>query len=87
LPNDVPEAEAAFDARVRARFAIGTAEDVLISEIAEQGFKLTYRAMDGLHDATFYRRRFPFTTLWSIRWKSEAGRITEIWGVFGIRGP
>jgi len=87
LPATVTEARAAFDARVRARFAIGTTEASLISELAGEGFKPSYWEADDLHDATFRRRRFPFATLWSVRWRSESGRITEIWGVYGIRGP
>ena len=86
LPSDVQESEAAFDFRVKERFPAGTSEDAVKAELRQQGFDLL-PAYDGVQDATFYRKRFPFTTLWSVRWRANSGMITDVWGVHGIRGP
>lgn len=86
LPSDVREGERAFDGRVKERFPMGTSEDAVKAELQKQGFDLL-PAYDGVQDATFFRKRVPFTTLWSVRWKANSGRLTDVWGVYGIRGP
>lgn len=90
LPSNVAQAEAAFDKRIKERFPAGTPENQLIAELKHQGFDRLASARDeegDWHDATFYRRRFPFTTLWSVRWRAAAGRVDRVWGVHGIRAP
>ena len=83
LPSEVTEAEPIFDARVKDRFPMGTSQDELKAELQEQGFRLS-PAYPGFQDATF-RRRFPPTTTWSIRWKADRGKLTDVWGVPGSR--
>jgi len=73
-----------FDSRVRQRFPPGSSEDDLKAELAKQGFKLA--EYDGVHDATLYRG-WIVKAMWSVRWKSQYGRITDLWGVFGYKAP
>lgn len=84
LPHKLPEAEVEFDARVKQRFPPGTSEDDLKAELVKQGFKLAeYR---DVHDATLYRG-WIMKAMWSVRWKSQHKRITDLWGVFGYKAP
>ena len=86
LPENIEEANGEFDSRVKERFALGMAEVDLVRELRNQGFE-RLPSSRGIEDATFYRKNFPFVTLWSVRWKSENGKVTEVWGVHGVRGP
>ena len=89
LPSKVLEAEPLFDRRVKARYPVGTPEEAVMGELGAQGFRPVggTDGPAGYRDLTFRRKRFPFTTLWSVRWRARAGKIEEIWGVHGIRGP
>ena len=85
LPRMVPEGKLAFDARVRGRFPPGTVEEILKEELVRQGFKLL-PGNPQVHDATLYRG-WIVRAMWSVRWKSQNGRITDLWGVFGYKAP
>jgi hypothetical protein len=90
LPSNFDEAKEAFDARVKSRFPRGSTESELIREVEAQGFKLSspfYSETGEWHAATLYRRRLALTTIWSLRWRSVEGRIEEVLGVYGFRGP
>jgi hypothetical protein len=85
LPRKLPEGELAFDARVRERFPSGTSEEELKADLLKQGFKLLPE-FDGVYDASLYRG-WIVKAMWSVRWKSQRGRITVAWGVFGYKAP
>lgn len=90
LPDNVTLAEAMFDERVRSRFPVGSSEAELVAHLRQEGFEAPDSSKDGRgvwHDATFWRRRWPFRTLWSVRWRARAGELEEVWGVHGIVGP
>jgi hypothetical protein len=87
LPEDVTQAERIFDARVKARFPVGTDERRLLSELQRQGFRPSPNFGDGIRDASFYRDEFVTKTVWSVRWRANAGHVVEIWGVYGILAP
>ena len=86
LSDNLVQANDEFDHRVKERFAVGMPESELVTELSRQGFERLppYR---GVQDATFYHREFPFVTIWSIRWRTSDGKVTDIWGVHGVRGP
>ncbi len=86
LPTGYAEGERLFDRRVKEMFPIGTSEERLLEELQKQGFELL-PAFDGVNDATFTRDNWIFQTIWSVRWRAEEGRIKDIWGVYGGRGP
>ena len=90
LSSDVRQAGPLFDRRVKEQYPVGMSADALLTELKTNGFRLVGESHDErgvVRDATFYRRRFPFATLWSVRWRESAGKIEEIWGVYGVIGP
>ena len=95
LPEDVRLAEREFDERVKNAFVVGSEADLMIAELKWQGFEdpRNWSDDDGTperyHDirSMRYSRGSMFRTLWSVRWKEQEGRITEIWGVYGIIAP
>lgn len=95
LPQKVDQAQAAFDLRVKQRYPAGSDATVMVSVLKEQGFEGPeswepdyeqpspeehIRSMD-------FRSGSIFSTLWSVRWREKGGKITEIWGVYGIIAP
>ena len=88
LPSNYAEGEAIFDARLKSRFPVGTQEEKLVNELSRQGFPIPpVRDSQGNAYSEFTRSDFIFQTIWSVRWRAEDGRIAEIWGVYGGRGP
>ena len=87
LAQSAIEGQEAFDARVKARFAIGSPVDLMVSELRKQGFKESTSETEKFRSLYYRNDRFPVYTLWSVRWREERGEITEIWGVFGHTGP
>ena len=89
IGRDLPtkNAERTFDQRVKSHFPPGTDETRLAAELRNQGFRqgMPY---EGVQDASYIQRHFPFfQTIWSVRWRARNGKVTEIWGVYGSRGP
>ncbi len=95
LPVKVDQAQAAFDLRVKQRFPVGSDASAMVSALKVQGFdgpaswepdsaqpspEEHVRSMD-------FRSGSVFSTLWSVRWREKGGKITEIWGVYGIIAP
>ena len=95
LPEDVRLAEREFDERVKKAFVVGSEADLMIAELKRQGFEDPRNWSDDVgtperyHDirSMRYSTGSMFQTLWSVRWKEHEGRITEIWGVYGIIAP
>lgn len=85
LPSNYAEGQRVFDARVRKRFPLGSPETELVAELRRQGFSIV-AGTDGQF-ATFSNRSFPIETVWHVGWKSDQGRITDVWGVHGGIGP
>jgi hypothetical protein len=85
LPSTYTEGEKVFDARLKAKFPPGTDEDKLVEALSGDGFKILVSPTGRF--ATFSDGRFPVASVWNIGWKTDAGKVTEIWGVYGGRGP
>lgn len=86
LSGAYAEGERAFDRRLKQRFPPGTSERELTDALERQGFR-RLPPVDGVEDATFFRDRFPFRTIWSVRWRTDRGRVIAIWGVYGVQAP
>lgn len=86
LPPEYAEGEKVFDRRVKAKFPIGTSEGDLIAELRSQGFSVDFRGRCVVQSAKI-ERGLIFRTGWSVRWRAKAGRIEEIWGVYGVAAP
>ena len=86
LPSNYAEGEQIFDQRIKARFPAGTDEKQAIEELQGQGFQLS-PSMEGVRDATFIRKEAVFQTIWSMRWRANDGKISEVWGVYGVKAP
>ena len=87
LTQSAIEGQRAFDARIKDRFAVGSSVDSMMSELSSQGFEESTFQNDKFRTLNYRNDRFPVHTLWSVRWREEQGKITEIWGVFGHTGP
>jgi len=85
LPSRYAEGERAFDARVKDHFPIGSEEAKLIVEVERQGFSLVTNEHGSF--ATFSDNKFLVQSVWHIGWKANDGRIEDIWGIYGGRGP
>lgn len=85
LPPSYAEGEQVFNARLVARFPVGTAEVALVEELKRQGFSIK----DGSSGrfATFIEKNLIVSNVWNVGWKVENGTISKIWGVYGGRGP
>jgi hypothetical protein len=95
LPEKVNEAQPVFDRRVKQSFPVGSDAAAMVAALKEQGFDgpeiwpadheqpsagANIRSMDFLSGSIF-------KTLWSVRWRQEGDKITEIWGVYGFIAP
>ncbi|WP_143255930.1 hypothetical protein [Altererythrobacter xiamenensis] len=87
LTQSALEGQEAFDERIKDRFAIGSPVDLMVSELRKQGFEESTFEKEKFRTLDYRNDRFPVHTLWSVRWREEQGKITEIWGVFGHTGP
>lgn len=85
LPRKYSEGEAIFDARVKQRFPPGTAEHILMAELARQGFELDKSA--GAYRSATFSRGFILRTIWSVRWKSSGGQVEDIFAIYGVIAP
>ena len=87
LSQKVPEGQDAFDKRIKARFRIGSASNDMVEVLREQGFEESSYPQERFRTLDYRNGGFPVHTLWSVRWREEQGRVTEVWGVFGPTGP
>lgn len=78
--------ERELNERVRARFPVGSSEAAMAAELHRQGFSTDPIERDerGIwHSATVERHELVCIIIWSVRWRSQGQRITEIWAVYG----
>tara|TARA_R110000751_G_scaffold2018_18_gene10541 strand:- start:325863 stop:326201 length:339 start_codon:yes stop_codon:yes gene_type:complete len=87
LSQSAIEGQEAFDARIKKRFAVGSSAEAMVSELTEQGFEESTFQKKQVRTLDYRNDRFPVHTLWSVRWREDQGKITEVWGVFGHTGP
>ncbi len=85
LPSSYTEGERVFDARLKQRFPVGTKADDVATDLRQQGFSVQSDG-DGGH-ATFSDKAPIVQSVWNVGWKSNGGQITEVWGIYGGRGP
>ncbi|WP_408588136.1 hypothetical protein [Novosphingobium sp.] len=87
LPSDVRDAEPEFDRRVKAAYPRGSSEENVIADLRRNGFEVSPREPDGYRFADLKRGNLICQTIWSVRWKAEAGMLGEVFGVYGFRCP
>jgi len=87
LPSDIRDAEPEFDRRVKAAYPIGSPEENTVADLRRAGFEVSSRALDGYRSADIKRADAICQTIWSVRWKADAGRLREVFGVYGFRCP
>jgi hypothetical protein len=85
LPSKYVEGTKVFDERVKARFPIGMSEVNLIQELRNQGFSIDRKYFD--HESATITRGLVLRTIWSVRWRAKAGRVEEVWGIYGVIAP
>ena len=59
----------------------------MVRILEKQGFKSSGLGHEKFRYLYYRNGGFPVHTLWSVRWREEEGKITEVWGVFGHTGP
>lgn len=84
LPSDVREAQAEFDRRTRVAFPVGSSEAEVVAELKRAGFDVDPVARDGLRSAEVRRADWVCHRVWSVRWRSEAARVRDVSGLFGL---
>jgi hypothetical protein len=73
------EASAAFDARVKARFPIGSSAGALLVELKSQGFIVSQDQTDASTFSALYDAPgFPCRLFWRVRWSADNAKITAI---------
>jgi hypothetical protein len=89
LSSNYADGKKVFEARLKARFPVGTSEQALLDELRRQGFERLpdHPGLGDFKSATFCRNELIFRTIWSVSWRSEGGRILEILGVYGCIAP
>lgn len=87
LPSNVRQAEPEFDRRVKAAFPIGIPEGDMILKLQGDGFKISPPGPDGYRSGDIKRGDFICQTIWSVRWRADAGILREVFGVYGHRCP
>ena len=85
LPTNYAAGEKVFDARLKAKFPAGADVRTLAGTLEAQGF--TVRTDDRGGHASFNDKRFPVANVWNIGWDAKDGKMTQIWGIYGGRGP
>jgi len=101
LPNDTPPPLGAdlgcdafspnceaFDARVKSRFAIGSSETALVSELQREGFRAhrsggTFASFD--HEYTYKAsQQLVCNLVWRVDWRADQdGNILDVYGQHG----
>lgn len=77
----------AFDKRVKEQFPVGSAENLMLSELRKEGFgiPLKYPLTRGYaSSANFSQRQGVCDVTWAIEWNVESGKITAIEGSRGM---
>ena len=87
LPADVGQAQKVFDRRVKAAFAVGADEEGVVDGLARKTFQIDRLSPDGLRMATLTKADGICQKIWSVRWTAKAGKISQIWGVYGLACP
>jgi hypothetical protein len=89
LPSNVEKADAEFNRRVQNRFAIGSSEVKLFSELNRQGFRPNNEKGDGIvekgHIVRVYSAhmsQFPCDLIWNVVWQADDDRLMELRGVY-----
>jgi len=85
LPHDARDAQREFDRRVRSAFPVGTSENAAISALKANGFSVSPVGSDGFRSANIKRGDAICQTIWSARWRADAGELREVIGVYGLQ--
>lgn len=85
LPAEYAEGAKIFDARLKARFPAGSDAGAMAETLRQQGFAVLVTAQGG--SAQFSDNAVPVSNVWNIGWTANAGRVAEIRGIYGGRGP
>ena len=91
LPHTFAEADPAFDARVRARFPIGTEEAVVVRELVRERFKITAVHAPPINNPDGFTAEadhggnmgIACELKWTVIWRADQGRISAIEGHYG----
>ena len=85
LPAEYAEGKKIFDARLKARFPMGSDARAMAETLRQQGFAVLVTPQGG--SAHFSDKALPVSNVWNIGWTAKDGRLAGIWGVYGGRGP
>lgn len=83
LPGDVSQFSSELDARIRARFPLGTREEGLIAFLADEGFTPEWRRGADANAGYFLRKGLFCWERVRVIWRAdEQGTLTEVGGAF-----
>lgn len=87
LPSEWKAANAQFDARVRARFPIGTLIPKFLSELNAEGFEPTWFEADRFYGVKRKEQDFPCVIVARIYWRAgQNGTVTAVRTHYGQEG-
>jgi hypothetical protein len=87
LPSNYAEGRKVFDERVKGAYPIGMSEADLVGDLRSKGYSIEVPANEADWGCATILRGVIFQHIWSVRWRARAGKIDDIWGVYGVIAP
>jgi hypothetical protein len=87
LPLGVtPESDQAFDERVRSRFPLASAADILLSELRREHFVIVSHDFTKDYELSASRSResFPCKDTWRVYWNVKDDKISALKGTYSM---
>jgi hypothetical protein len=82
LSNHIETAREEFRARIAGRFPVGSSEEILVQELAQQGFKPKW-GRSGSSTASYERASIVCRHVWDVTWRADKlGRLEHVDGMY-----
>ena len=87
LPRGWDKASSQFDARLRARFPVGSSANTLTDRLASEGFTPTWSEPDGEYGAKRDESSFPCNVVARVFWRvGQTGTVSAVRGTYHEEG-
>ena len=81
-----PQSDQAFDERVRSRFPLASAADILLSELRREHFVIVSHEFTKDYELSASRSResFPCKDTWRVYWNIKDDKISALKGTYSL---